>query len=50
MRKSTRNQEDQEPMGIIISRGMTEERPPFFQAYVWGPPDLEAEQAESKAA
>ena len=51
MRKSTRNHQEQEPMGIVISRGASEERPPLFQAYVWGPaPEIEAELAESKAA
>jgi hypothetical protein len=31
-------------MGIVISRGAHEERPPLFLAYVWGPaPELEAE-------
>lgn len=29
--------EADEPMGIVISRGTSEERPPVFSAYVWGP-------------
>ena len=33
---------DQEPMGIVISRGSREEEAPRFSAYVWGPvPDAE---------
>lgn len=28
---------EQEPIGIIISRGSREEQPPRFSAYVWGP-------------
>lgn len=28
---------EQEPMGIIISRGSRAEDPPRFSAYVWGP-------------
>lgn len=28
---------EQEPLGIIISRGSRTEAPPRFSAYVWGP-------------
>lgn len=28
---------EQEPIGIIISRGSRVEQPPRFSAYVWGP-------------
>lgn len=28
---------EQEPLGIIISRGSRTEDPPRFSAYVWGP-------------
>ena len=28
---------EQEPIGIIISRGSRAEEPPRFSAYVWGP-------------
>jgi hypothetical protein len=27
---------DEEPIGIVISRGVEEETPPRFSAYVWG--------------
>jgi hypothetical protein len=27
----------QEPMGIVISRGPSQEEPPRLSAYVWGP-------------
>lgn len=28
---------DQEPIGIVISRGTRDEATPVFSAYVWGP-------------
>lgn len=31
------NELEQEPIGIIISRGSREEAAPRFSAYVWGP-------------
>jgi len=43
---------DDEPIGIIISRGSREEAPSRFTAYVWGPvpgePEIEA--ASERAA
>ncbi len=30
---------EQEPVGIVISRGSRDEATPRFSAYVWGPPD-----------
>ena len=40
---------EQEPIGIIISRGSRAEATPRFWAYVWGPAP-EPEQNEIKAA
>jgi len=35
---------EEEPMGIVISRGNRAEEAPRFAAYVWGPvPDAEVE-------
>lgn len=43
--------EEQEPLGIIISRGSRAEAAPRFWAYVWGPaPELGATSPETKAA
>lgn len=39
-------QVDDEPIGIIISRGSREEAPSRFTAYVWGPVPGELELAE----
>lgn len=33
-RKTTR---ELEPVGIVISQGWEEEKPPVYSAYVWGP-------------
>ncbi len=42
---------EQEPLGIIISRGSRTEDPPRFSAYVWGPvPGLESPPEEGKPA
>ena len=42
---------EQEPMGIVISRGSRAETAPRFWAYVWGPaPEPVADAAEGKAA
>ena len=40
---------DQEPIGIIISRGPAQEHVPTFFAYVWGP-DPEPEETGAQAA
>jgi len=46
-----RNVQEQEPVGIVISRGTREEAAPRFSAYVWGPAPQEAsETAEPRAA
>lgn len=40
---------EQEPIGIIISRGSRAEEPPRFSAYVWGPvPGLESAPEEEE--
>jgi hypothetical protein len=42
---------EQEPMGIVISRGSRAESAPRFWAYVWGPaPEPAVETVTSKAA
>jgi hypothetical protein len=42
---------EQEPMGIVISRGSRAEQTPRFTAYVWGPvPDGEKDAPEKLAA
>ena len=42
---------EQEPIGIIISRGSRTEEPPRFSAYVWGPvPGMESSPEEEKPA
>lgn len=37
---------EQEPIGIIISRGSRAEAPSRFSAYVWGPVPEETELSE----
>jgi hypothetical protein len=39
----------EEPMGIVISRGLRDEPAPVVSAYVWGPAP-EADTPETKAA
>jgi len=42
---------DQEPVGIVISRGSRKEETPRFRAYVWGPaPEETTSTAEPRAA
>ena len=42
---------EQEPLGIIISRGPRGDDAPAFSAYVWGPvPEIATEKGEAKAA
>jgi hypothetical protein len=51
MKKSTRIENNDEPLGIVISRGSRHEAPPMFAAYVWGPaPEGVLETTGSKAA
>lgn len=41
---------EQEPVGIIISRGSRDEATPRFSAYVWGPVPEDAEVSKVEAA
>jgi len=53
MPSSRRNDivEQQEPMGIVISRGSREEAQPKLWAYVWGPaPEETREPVSTRAA
>ena len=36
-RRSERKDEPQDPVGIVIARGRTDDPPPRFAAFVWGP-------------
>ena len=50
MKAETSNQNEQEPMGIIISRGPRREQTPRFFAYVWAPAPETEETSSTKAA
>lgn len=51
MQITRRKNSDQEPIGIVISRGTRDEATPVFRAYVWGPaPEAGTEPVKSKAA
>jgi hypothetical protein len=41
---------EQEPVGIVISRGSRDEATPRFAAYVWGPVPEEPEPSSAEAA
>jgi hypothetical protein len=41
---------EQEPVGIVISRGSRDEATPRFSAYVWGPVPEETDSAKTEAA
>lgn len=41
---------EQEPVGIIISRGSRDEATPRFSAYVWGPVPDESDLSKDEAA
>ena len=41
---------EQEPVGIVISRGSRDEAAPRFTAYVWGPVPEDSEPASVEAA
>lgn len=49
MKAESSNQMEQEPIGIIISRGPRREQTPTFFAYVWAP-DPEADDTSSTKA
>lgn len=45
MAKITKQELEQEPVGIVISRGSRAEPSPRLLAYVWGPaPELESSE------
>ena len=50
MAVSKRKLAEEEPRGIVISRGSREEPPPTFSLYVWGPAVDPDPTSESKAA
>jgi hypothetical protein len=51
MKGNTPNGPEQEPIGIVISRGSRQEDVPCVFAYVWGPaPEPSDEVRESKVA
>lgn len=51
MKGSKGDQQNQEPMGIVISQGSRAARPSVFWAYVWAPaPEPAVEPVEHKAA
>lgn len=51
MKAKTAIPADQEPMGIVISRGSRQEHVPAVFAYVWGPaPEPADETRETKVA
>ena len=49
MRREREKSEEQEVVGIVISRGPRDQEEPRFSAYVWGPAPVEADGA-TKAA
>ena len=51
MKAKTKSRPDQEPVGIVISRGTRHEQSPMVVAYVWGPaPEVSDDPLESKVA
>jgi hypothetical protein len=51
MAKNRSAENEQEPVGIVISRGSRAEQTPKLVEYVWGPaPELEANNGEMVAA
>ena len=50
MKTSPRSSSEQEPVGIVISRGSRAEPAPHFSAYVWGPAPEPDDQPETQAA
>jgi hypothetical protein len=51
MKKTKEIRPQEEPVGIVISRGAREEMRPVFAAYVWGPaPDEEVARRDVQAA
>lgn len=51
MKGKTKDVPDQEPVGIIISRGASQERAPTVFAYVWAPaPEIADDVRDAKVA
>jgi hypothetical protein len=51
MKAKSSSKVEQEPIGIVISRGPRQEQVPTFVAYVWGPdPEAPEETGKPKAA
>ncbi|MDQ3244099.1 MAG: hypothetical protein M3Q09_10260 [Gemmatimonadota bacterium] len=50
MKKARQTPEQQEPLGIIISRGDRTEQPTVFAAYIWGPAPEPVADTVSKVA
>lgn len=50
MKKIRENPDQDEPIGIVISRGDRTEQRPIFSAYIWGPAPEPATDATTKVA
>ena len=51
MKTAPANELDQEPIGIVISRGSHDEQQPSVFAYVWAPaPDVASDTLDTLAA
>lgn len=51
MKSESSKNSEQEPVGIVISRGPRQEHVPTFFAYIWAPdPETPEESGASKAA
>ena len=50
MADNRRDSADNEPVGIVISRGSRADAEPKFSAYVWGPAPEPVNEGASKAA
>jgi len=51
MKGKTNTRSEQEPIGIVISRGAMKEQAPAVFAYVWGPaPEVSEDILEAKVA
>jgi hypothetical protein len=51
MKRTKELRPQEEPIGIVISRGARDETRPVFAAYVWGPaPDEDVARRDTQAA
>ena len=50
MKTSVRTSGDEEPVGIVISRGSRAEPAPRFVAYIWGPAPEPDNEPDTRAA